>query len=60
MEVNRQLVRLAKEFGCAGGTNDVHYVRKKDASAQELLLAMQTGTTMSDPGRMRMGSDDYI
>lgn len=60
VEVNRQLVRLAKEFGlrCVA-TNDVHYVRKKDASAQELLLAMQTGTTMSDPGRMRMGSDDY-
>jgi DNA polymerase-3 subunit alpha len=60
VEVNRQIVRLAKEFGlrCVA-TNDVHYVRKKDASAQELLLAMQTGTTMSDPNRMRMGSDDY-
>ena len=59
-KVNPQLVALAKEFGlrCVA-TNDVHYVRQKDASAQELLLAIQTNTTMSDPTRMRMGSDDY-
>lgn len=58
--VNPQLVALAQEFGlrCVA-TNDVHYVRKKDATAQELLLAMQTNTTMNDPNRMRMGSDDY-
>jgi DNA polymerase III subunit alpha len=60
-KVNPQLVRLAKEFGlrCVA-TNDVHYVRQKDASAQELLLAIQTNTTLADPNRMRMGSDDYF
>ena len=58
--VNPQLVSLAKEFGLkVVATNDVHYVRRGDASAQELLLAMQTNTTMSDPNRMRMGSEDY-
>ncbi|MEA3406661.1 MAG: DNA polymerase III subunit alpha [Chloroflexota bacterium] len=58
--VNEQLVALAQEFGlrCVA-TNDVHYVRKEDAAAQELLLAMQTNTTLSDPDRMRMGSDDF-
>ena len=58
--VNEQLVKLAQEFGlrCVV-TNDVHYVHKGDASAQELLLAIQTNTTLSDPNRMRMGSDDY-
>lgn len=58
--VNPQLVTLAHEFGlrCVA-TNDVHYVRREQASAQELLLAMQTNTTLSDPNRMSMGGDDY-
>ncbi|MFH1085006.1 MAG: PHP domain-containing protein, partial [Chloroflexota bacterium] len=59
--VNQQLVSLAREAGlrCVA-TNDVHYVRRSDAPTQELLLAMQTQTTLSDPERMRMGSDDYF
>ncbi|MBN1401428.1 MAG: DNA polymerase III subunit alpha [Anaerolineae bacterium] len=59
-EVNQQLVALSREFGlrCVA-TNDVHYVHQKDASTQDLLLAMQTQTTISDPDRMRMGGDDY-
>ena len=58
--INMQLVALAREFGlrCVA-TNDVHYVRKEDAKTQDLLLAMQTGTTLSDPNRMHMGSADY-
>ena len=59
-QVNSQLIALAKEFGlrCVA-TNDVHYVRRSDAPAHELLLAIQTNTTMSDPNRMRMPGDDY-
>ncbi len=58
--VNPQLIALAREFGLGlVATNDVHYVRREDASAQELLLAIQTNTTLSDPTRMRMGGDDY-
>jgi DNA polymerase-3 subunit alpha len=58
--VNPQLVALAREFGlrCVA-TNDVHYVRQEDAEAQELLLAIQTNSTMADANRIRMGSDDY-
>ncbi|MFO7919144.1 MAG: DNA polymerase III subunit alpha, partial [Anaerolineae bacterium] len=58
--INEQLVALAQEFDlrCVA-THDVHYVEEKDAPAQELLLAMQTNTTLSDPDRMRMGSDDF-
>ncbi len=58
--INEQLAALAQEFDlhCVA-THDVHYVEEKDAPAQELLLAMQTNTTLSDPDRMRMGSDDF-
>jgi len=57
---NAQMVQLARKFGlrCVA-TADVHYVHQEDAAAQELLLAIQTSTTLSDPTRMRMGSDDY-
>ena len=30
-------------------TNDVHYVRPGDARAQDLLVCVQTQTTMDDP-----------
>ncbi len=52
--VNPQLVALAKEFGlrCVA-TNDVHYVQRQDASSHELLLAIQTNTTLYDTNRMR-------
>ncbi|MGC9359801.1 MAG: DNA polymerase III subunit alpha [Anaerolineae bacterium] len=58
--VNEQLVALSKEFSvrCIA-TNDVHYARKEDAAAQDLLLAIQTQTTLKDPTRMRMPGSDY-
>ena len=59
-QINPQLAKIAQEAGvrCVA-TNDVHYVLRENAFAQELLLALQTNTTMSDPNRMQMGSDDY-
>jgi len=59
-QINEQLTSLAAEFGlrCVA-TNDVHYVHKSDAAAHELLLAIQTNTTMSNPNRMRMPGNDY-
>jgi len=58
--VNKGLIALAKELGlrCVA-TNDVHYLRRSDAPIHELLLAIQTSTTLADPERMKMGSDDY-
>jgi len=59
-EINQQLATMAREFGlkCIA-TNDVHYARKEDAAAQDLLLAIQTQTTLNDPDRMRMSGQDY-
>jgi len=58
--INVQLVELARQaqVRCVA-TNDVHYTLREDARAQDLLLALQTGTTINDPNRMHMGSDDY-
>jgi DNA polymerase III subunit alpha len=40
-------------------TNDVHYVDAEDYRYQDILLAIQTGTLLSDPNRMRMTDRSY-
>ncbi len=50
-----QLVRLAREMDVPFvATNDVHYLRREDAEAQEVLMCIQTGKTLDDENRMRM------
>ncbi|MBX3102925.1 MAG: DNA polymerase III subunit alpha [Bacteroidetes bacterium] len=39
-------------------TNDVHYVKREDAEAHDLLLALQTGSEYTDPNRFRFTDDD--
>ena len=59
-EVNRGLIALAKETGVPViATNDVHYLRREDAKAHEVMLCIQTRTTMADERRMRMESDEF-
>ncbi|HUZ00399.1 MAG TPA: DNA polymerase III subunit alpha [Thermomicrobiaceae bacterium] len=56
---NPQLVELARRLDLPlVASNDVHYVDRGDAPAQELLVCIQTNTTLSDPKRMRMESDE--
>ncbi len=58
--VNLELVSLHEETGIPMTvTNDVHYVRKEDAEAQDILLCIQTGKTVDDPDRMKMEGDQF-
>ena len=58
--VNRDLVRLSKETGIPlVATNDCHYLHHEDAHAQEVLLCIQTGKTMSDAHRMKFATDQF-
>ena len=51
---------LAKEFGIGlAATNDLHYVRKEDAEAQDILLCIQTTATVDEPDRMRFPNDSF-
>ena len=56
--VNQGLIRISQETGiplvC---TNDVHYLLREDAKAQEILMCIQTGKKLSDENRMRMDTD---
>jgi DNA polymerase-3 subunit alpha len=59
-KVNRDLVRLSKESGIPlVATNDCHYLHHEDAHAQEVLLCIQTGKTMSDERRMKFATDQF-
>ena len=51
------LLRLHKETGIpVVATNDAHYIRQEDWYNQDVLLCIQTGRTVNDADRMRMGS----
>ena len=54
-KVNPVLIQFAKEYDVPLIlTNDVHYVRKEDVDAQDVLVAIQTGKTVDDPTRFSM------
>ncbi|MDI3340376.1 MAG: DNA polymerase III subunit alpha [Sphaerobacter sp.] len=57
-QTNPQLIELARKLDLPlVATNDVHYVERSDAAVQELLVCIQTNTTLQDPKRLRMESD---
>ncbi|MFB3065945.1 MAG: DNA polymerase III subunit alpha, partial [Planctomycetota bacterium] len=52
-------IDLARHFGRPlVATNDYHYEEKADADAQELLVCINTGKTLTDKNRMRMSSQE--
>ncbi len=59
-KINPHLVRLSKETGIPlVATNDCHYLTRDDARAQEVLVCIQTGKTLSDPNRMKFPTDQF-
>ena len=59
-KVSAELKQLAQEFGLGlVATNDLHYVQQKDAAAQDILLCIQTTSTVDEPDRMRFNNDSY-
>ncbi len=58
---NAVLLRWAAQFGVGViATNDVHYVHRDDAAAQDVLLCLQTGRAYNDPTRMRFENDQFF
>ena len=59
-DLNRRLVEMGARYSSRFvATNDVHYINPEDARLQDILLAIQTGTVLSDPERMRMTDESY-
>ncbi len=58
--VRDDLLRLAKELSLPlVATNDLHYTHADDAKAHEVLLCVQSGSTMADPKRFKLDGDDF-
>src|SRR5690606_8992964 len=56
--VNKDLIPLAREMNLPlVATNDVHYCNCEDAASQEILVCVQTNTTINDPKRLKSDSD---
>ena len=51
---NEGIIKLSRELGIPIiATNDSHYIKKEDATAQDALVCISTGKTMNDTKRMR-------
>ena len=58
--INKALLELGPRYQARYvATNDVHYINPEDARLQDVLLAVQTGSLLSDPKRMRMTDQSY-
>ncbi|MGC4190163.1 MAG: DNA polymerase III subunit alpha [Thermomicrobiales bacterium] len=54
VENNKQLIDLARRFDLPlVATNDVHYCYEEDAAAQDILVCVQTNTTVNDAKRLK-------
>ena len=54
-KANAQLVKLSREFNIPlVATNDIHYLRKEYARAQDILVCISTRSLLSESNRMTM------
>jgi DNA polymerase-3 subunit alpha len=60
LQVNDRLLEIGHQLSLPTvATNDCHYLHRKDAKAQEVLLCIQTGKTLQDSDRMKFSSDEF-
>ncbi|MDH4466879.1 MAG: DNA polymerase III subunit alpha [Bacteriovoracaceae bacterium] len=58
--VNEKLIKFANSMSIPlVATNDVHYLNREDAAAQEVLLCIQTGKTFLDEKRMKLSVQEF-
>ncbi len=59
-EILPDLVRLSEECELPlAATNDCHYLRKRDAEIQQVLMCIQTNTNLDSPNKPGFDTDDY-
>lgn len=59
-KVIKHLAALSRELDIPlVATNDVHYLRREDEEAHEILLCIQTGKKMKDEDRFKMATDEF-
>ena len=60
LALNPKLLKLGPEVGLKHVvTNDLHYVRREQHEAHDVLLCVGTGSNLDTPGRMRFESSEF-
>jgi DNA polymerase-3 subunit alpha len=64
LEIQRAAIEPAADLARRMGvptvaTSDVHYVRREDAEAQDILLCVNTGKFRTDTNRMKMDTNEF-
>jgi len=58
--VKTDLLKLGKELELPLlATNDLHYTFEKDAASHEVLLCVQSGSTIADPKRFKFENNEF-
>ena len=58
--INKGLVSISKKLGIPlVATNDVHYLKREDAEAQDILMLINTGSNPGDSERITLKDDDF-
>lgn len=58
-KVNQALADMSQRLSIPlVATNDCHYLNREDAKAHEVLLCIQTQTTIHDPNRFKFSTDE--
>lgn len=58
--VKADLLKLGRDLNLPLlATNDLHYTRSNDASAHEVLLCVQSGSTLADPKRFKFENQEF-
>ena len=57
---NKGLIEISRKTGIPLiATNDIHYLNREHASAQEILICIGTQKTINDPDRMTFYNDEF-
>ena len=59
-QIVQGLLRLHEDTGIPlVATNDAHYLTRADAVTQDVLMCIQMGKTVDDPGRMKFETEEF-
>ncbi len=59
-KVNSSLLEISRKLDIpVVATNDCHYLKRKDARVHDVLLCIQTGTTVNSTNRLKFATDEF-
>ncbi|MEG2717397.1 MAG: DNA polymerase III subunit alpha [Eubacterium sp.] len=59
-QVNETLISFSKKYNIPlVATNDIHYIRQEDSEPHDVLLCIQTASTVDEENRMRFFNDQF-